>query len=108
MLPDGKKHLRDTAAIRLSEKEDRIYVSTRTQDILSVIDPAQQKLMQTHYCGGRHPRDFILLEDHLLVANRYSNSVVSFALNEDGTIGKEENLIEVPQAVSLAVSDQED
>lgn len=108
VLPDGKKHLRDTAAIRLSEKEDRIYVSTRTQDILSVIDPAQQKLMQTHYCGGRHPRDFILLEDHLLVANRYSNSVVSFALNEDGTIGKEENLIEVPQAVSLAVSDQED
>ena len=44
----------------------------------------------------------------LLVANRYSNSVVSFALNEDGTIGKEENLIAVPQAVSLAVSDQED
>ncbi len=53
-------------------------------------------------CGGRHPRDFILCGDWLLCANRFSNTVVSFRINEDGTVGEQTDTVEVPEAVSLA------
>ena len=105
VLPDGEKHKRDTAAIRLSEDEKYIYVSTRTMDIISVFEVTdhQPKLIQVVSCLGRHPRDFIILDGYLLCANRYSNTVVSMKINEDGTIGRLVSKITVPQSVSLAV-----
>lgn len=104
VLPNGKMHLRDTAAIRLSEDEKHLYVSTRTQDILSVIElnDHSPELIQTVSCGGKHPRDFILLDDYLICANRNSDEIVSFHLHEDGTIGRIVSRIHVPEAVSLA------
>lgn len=103
VLPEGKTHLRDTAAVRLSEDESKIYVSTRTMDIISVIDADTMRLKQTVYCGGRHPRDFILTDGYLLAANRYSNNVAAFRIEDDGSIGEETSVITVPGAVSLAV-----
>lgn len=107
VLPDGKKFLKDTAAVRLSEDGRKIYVSTRTQDILSVIDadPSHLKLLQTVSCGGSHPRDFVRCGSHLIVANRYSGSIVSFRLQDDGTIGLQESRINVPQGVSLIMEE---
>ncbi len=103
VLMNKLTHIRDTAAVRLSEDEKYLYVSTRTQDVLSVIElnDHQPTVIQTTCCGGKHPRDFILLDDHLLCANRNSNEIVCFTIHEDGTLGKISDRIEVPEAVSL-------
>ena len=103
VLPCGEKHKRDTAAIRLSEDEKHAYVSTRTLDIVTVIEMNDHipNVIQIVDCGGKHPRDFILLDGYLLCANRFSNNVVSFAMHADGTIGRKVSQVTVPQAVSL-------
>ena len=104
ILPNGEKHKRDSAAIRLSDDGHHLYISTRTKDIISVVELNDQvpTLVQVVSCGGKHPRDFILLDGYLLSANRYSDTVVSFKVNEDGSIGKMVSSVEVPEAVSLA------
>ena len=103
VLMNGLKHIRDTAAIRLSEDEKYLYVSTRTQDVISVIELEGHcpTVIQTTSCGGKHPRDFILVDKYLLCANRNSNEVVCFMIHEDGTLGKITSRIEVPEGVSL-------
>ena len=103
VLPGGTTHKKDTAAIRLSEDGRHLYVSTRTMDLLSVVELEGDRpsLIQTIPCGVQHPRDFILVGDWLLVANRFSRSVVSFARNDDGTIGEKGDEIEIPGVVCL-------
>ena len=105
ILPGGLTHQKDTAAIRMSSDGRFLYVSTRTMDLLSVVelDGDTPRLVQTIPCGGQHPRDFILVGDWFLVANRFTNSVVSFPRNADGTIGAQGNEIRVPGVVCLAV-----
>ena len=105
VLKDGRTHLRGGAAVRLSEDGTRLYVSTRGQDLVSVIDLERMAVLQDAYCGGKHPRDFILADSTVLCANRYSDTVVAFSRNPDGTIGAETGRINIPQAVSLAVMD---
>lgn len=107
VLQDGRTHLRGGAAVRLSEDETKLYVSTRGQDLISVIDTGRMVSLQDAYCGGKHPRDFIRTDGWLICANRYSNTVVSFRLQEDGTVGEETSRINIPQAVSLAVQNAE-
>ena len=104
VLPDGLTHQKDTAAIRLNETETRFYVSTRTMDIVSVIglDGTSPRLLQTISCGGKHPRDMILLDHYVLTANRFTNSVVAFEIREDGTIGARTGEATVPGVVCLA------
>ncbi len=103
VLMSGETHIRDTAAIRLSKNEKYLYVSTRTKDVISVIelDNHKPEVIQTTSCGGKHPRDFILMENYLLCANRNSNEVVCFNVNDDGTLGKVKDRVEVPEVVSL-------
>lgn len=105
VLPNNETNKRDSAAIRLSDDGKYIYVSTRTRDIISVIELNGQvpALIQVVSCGGRHPRDFILLDGYLLSANRFSHTVVSFRIHEDGTIGRKVSEITIPEAVSLVV-----
>ena len=107
VLPNGEKNRRDSAAIRLSDDEKHVYVSTRTMDIISVVEMNDHRpvLKQTVSCGGRHPRDFIISDGYLLSANRFTNNVVSFRLNEDGTVGEKISETKVPEAVSLAAED---
>ena len=103
VLPGGEKNRRDTAAIRMSDDEKYVYVSTRTMDIITVIEMNDHvpSVKQITSCGGRHPRDFMLLDGYLLSANRFTNDVVSFRLNEDGTIGEKVSSVSVPEPVSL-------
>ena len=103
VLPDGLTHRKDTAAIRLNGAGNRLYVSTRTMDILSVIglDGASPRLLQTVPCGGKHPRDMILCDHYILSANRFTNSVVSFEIREDGAIGTRTGETSVPGVVCL-------
>ena len=104
VLPGGLTHKKDTAAIRLNERGDRLYVSTRTMDIVSVIglEGASPRLLQAVPCGGKHPRDMILAGRHILTANRFTNSVVAFEIREDGTIGARTGEATVPGVVCLA------
>ena len=103
VLMSKEIHVRDTAAIRLSDDEKFIYVSTRTKDVISVIELEDHKptVIQTVSCGGKHPRDFVLLGQYLLCANKNTNEVVSFKINDDGTLGKIVDKIEVPEVVAL-------
>ena len=103
VLMSQEIHVRDTAAIRLSDDEKFIYVSTRTKDVISVIELEDHKptVIQTVSCGGKHPRDFISLDHYLLCANKNTNEVVSFKINDDGTLGKIVDRIEVPEVVAL-------
>lgn len=103
VLMSKEIHVRDTAAIRLSDDEKFIYVSTRTKDVISVIELEDHKptVIQTVSCGGKHPRDFVLLGQYLLCANKNTNEVISFKINDDGTLGKIVDRIEVPEVVAL-------
>lgn len=103
VLENDEKHVRGTAAVRLNDAEDRLYVSTRGKDVLSVIELRNHipTLLQVTPCGGRQPRDFILSDKYLVCANRYSHDIVSFQINADGTIGKQISKIEIAEAVSL-------
>ena len=106
VLPGGKTNLKDTAAIRMSGDGKRVYVSTRTQDILSVlvVDGPSLSLEQTVRCG-KHPRDFILWENHLLVAERDSDRLVSYALR-DGCIDHQEDSVTVPEGIAVVMEEQ--
>lgn len=103
VLENDEKHVRGSAAIRLNEADDRLYVSTRGKDVLSVIELRNHipTLLQVTSCGGRQPRDFILLDGYLICANRYSHDVTSFQLKPDGTIGKKTSQITIAEPVSL-------
>ncbi len=103
VLMSKEIHVRDTAAIRLNDDEKFIYVSTRTKDVISVIELEDHMptVIQTVSCGGKHPRDFVLLGQYLLCANKNTNEVVSFKINDDGTLGKIVDRIEVPEVVAL-------
>ncbi|MBR3201979.1 MAG: beta-propeller fold lactonase family protein [Solobacterium sp.] len=103
VLPDGRTYQRGSAAIRFGNGESLIYTSTRKQDIISVIDPHTRRVRQGAYSGGKHPRDFLIVNGYLLCANRYSDTIVCYSLDGDGAIGPELSRINVPQAVSLAV-----
>jgi 3-carboxymuconate cyclase len=106
VLENEEKHVRGTAAIRINEAGDRLYVSTRGKDVLSVVELRDHipTLLQVTSCGGRQPRDFVLADGYLVCANRYSHDVVSFQLKKDGTIGKQVSKIEIAEAVSLVVA----
>lgn len=108
VLPDGKTYQRGSAAIRFGRDEKLIYTSTRKVDTISVIDPAKRKVRQGAYSGGKHPRDFIIVNGYLITANRYSDTIICYSLDGDGAIGPEMSRINVPQAVSLAVLKEAD
>ncbi len=103
VLPNEETHVRSTAAIRLSEDEKYVYISTRGKDVISVLEMKDHRpeLIQCFSTLGKHPRDFMLCDGYLLCANRYSNEVISFEINEDGSVGRPVSRISVPEAVSL-------
>lgn len=88
-----------TAAVR--KRNGMLYVSTRGEDVISVIDLDGLHLKQVKKCGGSHPRDILIIDDCLLCANRFSDSITSFRINEDGSIGDMISKISIPEAVSL-------
>ncbi|MDQ0203048.1 beta-propeller fold lactonase family protein [Pectinatus haikarae] len=75
-----------SAAIRLSQDERFIYISTRGDNILSVFsisDNIPEQIQQVS-CGGDHPRDFLLSPSgsYLLVVNRLSNNLLSMHIDK--------------------------
>ena len=103
VLPVGRKPVTDGAAIRLSEDEKTLYISTRTEDIITAVDTETFTVKQIVSCGGQHPRDIYRFENWLLSANRFSNDITVFPIKEDGTLGKQCSSTEVIQGVSLDI-----
>ena len=101
LLENGETNTTGTAAVRLSDDEKYLYVSTRGKNVLSVIDLEEIALLQNINCGGDHPRDFILCGEYLLCANRFSDEVVCFKIGKDGRITEESDRIRIPEAVCL-------
>jgi len=66
-----------------------VYLATRGVDTISVfaLDGAAPRLVSEVDCGGRWPRHFVLIGDHLYVANQIGNTVAVFAVDPDaGTL----------------------
>ncbi len=102
LLENGEKNTTGTAAVRLSEDENYLYVSTRGKNVISVISLKDEpKLIQNIGCGGDHPRDFMLAQGYLLCANRFTDEVVCFKIDENGLLKEESDRIRVPEAVCL-------
>lgn len=102
VLPDGRVHLKDSAAIRASGDGKYLYISTRGEDVISVLKTAGAEvvLQDTIKSGGLHPRDFYLKDDFLIVANRNSNNIVSFSL-KNGIIDAATDIAYLPEGVAI-------
>lgn len=87
VLPGGTKGECFSAALRLSENGKFLYTSTRGCDIISSFEIMNGILKQKEFvfCGGEHPRDFILdpTGRWMIVANRDSNNLVVFKIDSD-------------------------
>lgn len=104
LLLDGKENVEGSAAIRLVGSY--LYVSTRFEDVISVLEVKGKDvvLKQVNTCFGHHPRDFVVFNDTLIVANRDSDSLVSISLR-DGLLQEKINEVLVPEGISIIVKE---
>ncbi len=104
ILENGESHLKDSAAIRI--KDNFIYISTRTKDVISVVeaDGSDLTLKQVVSSKGLHPRDFVIVEDHLIVANRSSDNLVNMSL-ENGLIADSEETKDVYEGIAIIMEE---
>lgn len=104
VLENNEINYKNSAAIRISADDALVYVSTREKNIISVIevDRAKMHLVKTISSFGDHPRDFILVDDYLLIANRKSNQLVSYSLKEEKVV----SVIEIIEGVSIIMEDK--
>ena len=89
-LGDGFGNEGDGAAIRLSKDGTKLFSSSRKPGAVSMfeIDRETKKpvLLDTISSHGEHTRDINIDEDGkvLIVANRFSNNLITFLVSEDG------------------------
>ena len=100
ILENGLSHVKATAAIR--KKDDYLYVSTRTQDVITVLHVSGKdvKRIQVTSCAGKHPRDFVIVEDDIIVANRFSDSLSVLPI-EHAYIQSAVSTVTIPEGVSI-------
>ena len=106
LLENGLSHVKDTAAIR--KKDDYLYVSTRTQDVITVLHVSGKdvKRIQVTSCAGKHPRDFVIVEDDIIVANRFSDSLSVLPI-EHAYIQSAVSTVTIPEGVSIIMRSNE-
>ena len=100
LLENGLSHVKDTAAIR--KKDDYLYVSTRTQDVITALHVSGKdvKRIQVTSCAGKHPRDFVIVDDDIIVANRFSDSLSVLPI-EHAYIQGAVSTVTIPEGVSI-------
>ena len=100
LLENGLSHVKDTAAIR--KKDDYLYVSTRTQDVITALHVSGKdvKRIQVTSCAGKHPRDFVIVDDDIIVANRFSDSLSVLPI-EHAYIQSAVSTVRIPEGVSI-------
>ena len=83
-LPGDANQSNHPSAIRISDDGRFCYVANRGHDsiaVLAVVDGPSLRLTTTVPCGGEHPRDLVLADDWLFVANQFSSRVTVFRVN---------------------------
>ena len=74
---DCKNRNSTSAAIRLDEQENKLYVSVRGEDEIFIFNVSGDNL--SFYgklpCGGRGPRDFDIIGDYIVCTNENSDNV---------------------------------
>ena len=100
LLENGLSHVKDTATIR--KKGDYLYVSTRTQDVITVLHVSGKdvKRIQVTSCAGKHPRDFVIVDDDIIVANRFTDSLSVLPI-EHAYIQSAVSTVRIPEGVSI-------
>ena len=106
LLENGLSHVKDTAAIR--KKGDYLYVSTRTLDVITVLHVSGQDVerIQVTSCAGKHPRDFVIVDDDIIVANRFSDSLSVLPI-EHAYIQNAVSTVTIPEGVSIIMRSNE-
>lgn len=106
LLENGLSHVKDTAAIR--KKDDYLYVSTRTQDVITALHVSGKdvKRIQVTSCAGKHPRDFVIVDDDIIVANRFSDSLSVLPI-EHAYIQGAVSTVTIPEGVSIIMRSNE-
>ena len=105
LLKDDETSYRQSAAIRISKDGKTLFVSTRGRNTITVIGlfDCDLWIKQTFSVEGDHPRDILIDDDYLLVANRYSNELISFKIH-DGYVEKEfVSKIKLPAGIAIAM-----
>jgi len=78
--------LNHPSGIALSADARFVYLANRGADTISVFRAGDElSFVAEVSCGGRWPRDLVVDDDRLIVANQHSNTVVTFRLTPDGT-----------------------
>ena len=106
LLENGLSHVKDTAAIR--KKADYLYVSTRTLDVITVLHVSGKDVerIQVTSCAGKHPRDFVIVDDDIIVANRFSDSLSVLPI-EHAYIQNTVSTVTIPEGVSIIMRSNE-
>lgn len=101
VLPQGCKTKNASAAICINQDGQHLYTTTRGANIITVFEIERGYLKPAQFveCGGDHPREMKLdpTSSFLLVANRYSNSILSFRLDLTGLIYEQCDEIKVSE-----------
>ena len=107
VLENEQINQKDSAAIRISDDGKFVYVSTRGKNVISVIEVDQEKMILKQVVStlGDHPRDFIIYDGHLIVANRKSNELISFKLINGLVDENKVSTIPLIEGVSIAMEE---
>ena len=74
-MENGLSYVKDTAAIR---KKGDIYmylhVHRMSLQCYTYLGKIVERIQVTS-CTGKHPRDFVIVDDDIIVANRFSDSI---------------------------------
>jgi len=84
-----------SAAIRLYQ--NRLFVSVRGLDEIYElkVNEDQLEVLASYHCGGKHPRDMIVLDGCVICANTHSNTLT---LLKDGKVI---DSVSIPEAVTI-------
>ena len=106
LLENGLSYVQDTATIR--KKDDYLYVSTRTQDVITVLHVSGRdvKRIQVTSCAGKQPRDFVIVDDDIIVANRFSDSLSVLPIKH-AYIQSAVSTVIIPEGVSIIMRSNE-
>lgn len=103
-LPAGFSGESTGAHIQINPAGTVAYVSNRGHNSITsfaIANDGSISLKQNIPCGGNWPRFFLLLGDHLIVANQESEDLVIFDVSADGTLTATGNVFKLTKPVAL-------
>jgi 6-phosphogluconolactonase len=96
----------DAAAIRISTDNRFLYASNRGEDSLALFSIDEKTGLLRHLsnteAGGKHPRDFIVTDNHLLCANRDTDNIIVFQISKsDGSLKPVKEITGISMPVNI-------